>query len=371
MQRPLILIIDDMPENLMLLGNALENDFDLRIASSGALGLRLAGELRPQLILLDVMMPDMDGFEVCRQLKADPLLAGVPVIFVTALSEFEAESTGLELGAADYLTKPLNVAIARQRIHNLLEREQLRRQLEATALEAAARLASLKLQFLRNVSHELRTPLNGILGLAALGKRAADIDKAHLNFERIHGVGTQLLGLIESVLDFANAEAGALRLQPTPFDLNRVMADLVDEWGSRARDKGLAFAVEGLPCPAGNRHGDAARLVQVLGQLLSNALKFTEHGEIGLAVDASGDLVRFSIRDSGIGMSRADILAAFHPFEQVDGSLTRRFGGIGLALALVEHLVSLMGGRLQIDSTPGAGSHFAISVPLPACAAPP
>jgi diguanylate cyclase (GGDEF)-like protein/PAS domain S-box-containing protein len=130
-QKPRLLAIDDTPENLLVLGAALRDSYDLQLASSGAMGIAQALQAPPDLILLDIMMPEMDGFEVCRRLKASPQLKDIPVIFVTALNEAGSEVKGLELGAADYITKPVNVAIARCRIHNLLERENLRRQVEA------------------------------------------------------------------------------------------------------------------------------------------------------------------------------------------------------------------------------------------------
>jgi PleD family two-component response regulator len=128
---PRILAIDDTPANLMTLGAALGNEFDLRVATSGAVGIAQAEKEPPDLILLDIMMPEMDGFEVCRRLKLLPALKDIPVVFVTSMSELEAEARGLSMGAVDYITKPINVEIARQRIRNLLVREQLRRQVEA------------------------------------------------------------------------------------------------------------------------------------------------------------------------------------------------------------------------------------------------
>ncbi len=133
--KPRILAIDDVPANLWTLGQALSNEFALQVASSGERGLALAVQSPPDLILLDVMMPVMDGFEACRRFKAEPTLKDIPVVFVTALHDIDSEMTGLALGAADYITKPINVAIARQRIRNLLEREQLRRQVEAKCAE--------------------------------------------------------------------------------------------------------------------------------------------------------------------------------------------------------------------------------------------
>ena len=365
--KPPILIIDDTPGNLMLLGSALEDEFDLRIATSGEAGLRLAAEIRPALILLDIMMPGMDGFEVCRRLKADPLLAAIPVVFVTAMTEAEAETSGLALGAADYIAKPLNVDIARQRIRNLVERERLRKQVEAAALEAAERLATLKLNFLRNISHELRTPLNGILGMALLGQRVREPDKARAACVSIHAAGTQLLELIENVLDFADAEAGLLAITPAPFALSDMLDALAAEWRPRAAEKGLDFRAAGIGPQArwSACVGDARRIAQVLGQLLANAVKFTEAGHVMLGAERTGDSVRFTVTDTGIGMSDEALRAAFHPFEQADGGLTRRFGGIGLALALVRHLVERMGGALHVESVAGAGTRFALVLPLP------
>jgi diguanylate cyclase (GGDEF)-like protein/PAS domain S-box-containing protein len=133
--KPRILAIDDVPANLWTLGQALSNEFALQVASSGERGLALAAQSPPDLILLDVMMPVMDGFEACRRFKAEPTLKDIPVVFVTALHDIDSEMAGLALGAADYITKPINVAIARQRIRNLLEREQLRRQVESKCAE--------------------------------------------------------------------------------------------------------------------------------------------------------------------------------------------------------------------------------------------
>jgi len=129
--RSKILIIDDRPTNQMTLGVALSAEFEIQIATSGAMGLELAEQSPPDIILLDVMMPDMDGYETCRRIKMNPQLQMIPVVFVTAMAEIDAESTGLALGAADYITKPFNVEIARQRIHNLIERENLRKEVEA------------------------------------------------------------------------------------------------------------------------------------------------------------------------------------------------------------------------------------------------
>jgi sigma-B regulation protein RsbU (phosphoserine phosphatase) len=164
--RPLILVIDDTPANLQTLGASLEADFDLQIATSGAVGLALAEKVPPDLILLDVMMPGMDGYEVCRRLKADPHLRSIPVIFLTALSESESESAGLAMGAVDYITKPINVGVARIRIGNLVERDRLRREVEAQRdqlLRAANLLDQARLRELEIGGNIQRTLLQGLV----------------------------------------------------------------------------------------------------------------------------------------------------------------------------------------------------------------
>ena len=368
--KPMILIIDDTPGNLMLLGKSLEEEFDLRVATSGSAGLQLAAELSPELILLDVMMPDMDGFEVCRRLKANDLLKGIPVIFVTAMTEMEAEVSGLQVGAADYITKPINVGIARQRIRNLVERERLRQAAEQNALQVAATLTQLKRDFLLNISHELRTPLNVIIGLAMMGRRSNDLDKARQNFGHIHAAGNDLLGLVENVLAFADAEAGRTTLEPAPFPLGSLLGELGSNWARRAGEKGVRFTTQGIDTVQAECIGDARRVEIMVDQLLSNAVKFTDQGEVRLDVARDVHNVSFTVSDSGVGMSEAELLVAFRPFEQAHGGLTRRFGGIGLALALVKHLADLMGGSLHAESTPGRGTRFEMVLPLPLAAAP-
>lgn len=387
MTQPHILAIDDTPANLMTLGAALADEFDLQFAVSGSEGLELAAASPPDLILLDVMMPAMDGFEVCRRLKADERLKGVPVMFLTALGETEAESAGLALGAADYLTKPFNVAIARQRIRNLLDRERLRKEIEAErnlleqrvvertaeleaiagararALEAAEKLSALKTQFMNNVSHELRTPLNKIIGMAQLAMMTDDLGKAKGQVRRVLDAGKELLAMVESVLDLSAVQAGTLQVRRERFDLMPIVGRASEKWRVLAAEKGLSFtAVTPTPLTPWVV-GDSMRLEQVLDALLSNAVKFTERGSVTLMIAGSDDGCVFTVTDSGIGMRQEDLDACFKPFEQADGSSTRRFGGLGLGLALARYLTESMGGTLKGESSPGAGAKFSVTLP--------
>ena len=214
-RRPKILIIDDIPDNLMTLGAALACEFDLQIVTSGTEGLALAAESPPDLILLDVMMPDMDGHETCRRLKADSRLGTIPVIFITALAESDAEYAGLELGAVDYLTKPVNVKIARQRIHNLLERERLRREVEVYRdhLEELVQIRTRALTLAQTHATELESiayydPLTGIPNRRLLIDRLSQAIAHAQRSERTLAVGYFDLDGFKPINDQLGHDAG-------------------------------------------------------------------------------------------------------------------------------------------------------------------
>ena len=379
--KPKILAIDDTPANLMTLGAALGDDFDLQIATSGAAGLVLAAEMVPDLILLDVMMPEMDGYETCRRLKAEPQLRKIPVIFITALGDSNAESAGLTLGAADYITKPINVRIARQRIGNLIERESLRKEVEARrdhleqlvqartlslsiAKEAAEAASQAKTVFLRNISHELRTPMSAIMGMNELALLRATDPKQVDQLGKLKLASKQLLALISDLVDISALESNQLSLEQDKFTLAGVFERLSGLFAAEARDKGLAWGFETTPGLAGLALlGDAPRLEQVLLNLIENAIKFTATGSVSVAALVAEEsvldvLLRFEVRDTGIGIEPADQRRIFNLFEQADGSPTRPYGGTGLGLALCRQLAGLMGGAIGVDSQPGAGSLF-------------
>ncbi|MDD5296784.1 MAG: response regulator [Rhodocyclaceae bacterium] len=228
----------------------------------------------------------------------------------------------------------------------------------------ALELAQVKSDFLANMSHEIRTPLNAVLGLAQAGLREDMGRKSGATFARILEAGQLLLGVINDILDFSKIEAGKLSVEQVPVDLPLVVDQAADMMAERARDKGLQFSVEKAPdLPAGFL-GDALRVSQVLINLLSNAIKFTEKGEIRLTAAREGAQLRFTILDTGIGIGQEHIERLFDAFEQQDTTTTRRYGGTGLGLAISLRLAHLMGGDITVDSTPGQGSRFTLSLPL-------
>jgi len=379
--KSIILAIDDTPENLLTLGASLGADYDLQIATSGAVGLALAAEMPPDLILLDVMMPEMDGYETCRRLKLEPRLRSIPVIFVTALSDSAAENVGLALGAADYITKPINLGIARQRIGNLLEREQLRKEVEAQrdhleqlvaartlalsiAKEAAEKADRAKSVFLDNISHEQRTPMTIIMGMTDLALlRATDSEQAEI-LGLVKQSSVQLLALINNVIDVTCLETGRLTIERSEFRLVGVLDKLTGLLGQDAASKGLELRIEAEPALANlPLQGDALRIEQILLNMIDNAIKFTARGRIDVSACLTEEgpldvLLRFEVRDTGIGIAPRDQQRIFNLFEQTDGSSTRDYGGTGLGLALCKQLIELMGGTTGVESQLGSGSVF-------------
>ncbi len=276
----------------------------------------------------------------------------------------------------------------RWRIHHL-ERDQVRlqalvdvrtehlnramRELEQARANAEAANRA-KSDFLANVSHEIRTPMNAILGFAGLGSHLSLPPQPLDYFRKISRAGQNLLGIINDVLDFSKIESGKLELESVPFDVNDILSQIADLFAWRAAEKGLELVVAAAPDVPTHLLGDPLRLNQVLTNLVSNALKFTAQGFVQLHVELDQEamrqaadgrhFLRFSVKDSGVGLSRETQSRLFQAFEQADASTTRVYGGTGLGLAISQQLVGKMGSQIVVDSAPGEGSLFSFTVGL-------
>ncbi len=229
------------------------------------------------------------------------------------------------------------------------------------ALLAAENLARARSEFLANMSHEIRTPMNGVLGFASIGQRHhADPLKARHAFEKILASGHQLLGVVNEILDFSKIDAGKLQLEAGEVAIPALLDDVVQLVAERARAKGLTLQVIKAPNLPPACIGDPLRLQQVLLNLLTNAVKFTETGGVTLEAGRDGGQLSFRVSDTGIGMTAEQQSTIFDPFSQADGSTTRRFGGTGLGLAICKRLLELMQGQVLVQSTPGGGSVFEV-----------
>jgi two-component system sensor histidine kinase/response regulator len=377
--RPTILVVDDTPQNLALMRDLLETDYTVKLAPSGERALKISKNQPPDMVLLDIMMPEMDGYEVCRQLKADPLTADIPVIFFTAKTETQDEQMGFALGAADYITKPISppIVLARVRAHLLFKqaRDALERrnredkQRFDSALAQQVELNTLKSTFVAMTSHEFRTPLTSILVSQSLLRNYCDrlpVDERNGLLDSIEASVKRMVLMLDQVLTIGRADAQLLSFSPKPFNLLTLCHQLRDEANATQTISGneltarvsLEAALEDQDILA-----DEKLLRHILGNLLSNAIKYSPEGKEAVfsAYRAGNDLC-FEVRDQGIGIPAADLPRLFGDFHRA--SNVGNIPGTGLGLAIVKRAVESHGGRISVASEPGQGTRFTVTIPL-------
>ncbi|PXW86432.1 Hpt domain-containing protein [Nitrosomonas sp. Nm84] len=358
-----ILVVDDMATNRMLVRAALNHsEYNILEAKDGEEALQLLSVHPVDVVLLDVNMPGMNGFEVCKRIRQIEQMKLLPVIMLTSEEDTDSVVHGINSGATDYLTKPFQPSELMARLAAAAERSRLSAEL-MIARRAAESANQSKSAFLATMSHEIRTPMNVIIGLSHLCLQTK-LDNTQSNYlEKINHAAKSLLDIINDVLDFSRIEAGKLELSKEDFDVRVCLARVDSLVGYLARDKGLSFKIDianEVPCFL---YGDAVRLGQILINLAGNAVKFTEQGSVAIQVIASvlkpGSVeLQFSICDTGIGLNPEQIERLFKSYNQAENSIHRKYGGSGLGLAISRQLVELMQGRIWIESELGHGSVF-------------
>ncbi len=357
-----VLVVDDTTANRQLIGSWLRYaGFEVAEAATGGEALDLLGAIRPNLVVLDVNLPDVNGKEICRRIKADPVLRYVPVLQMSATSTLsEDRIEGLEGGADAYVTMPVPAGEFLAVTRALLRMRRAEEEREAARAEAEAANRA-KSDFISRMSHEFRTPLNAILGFAQLLEMDELPPEQSESVAHILRAGRHLLDLVNEVLDISRIEAGRMDLSLEPVEVGPLVAEVLALLGPAAAQRGVVLRPPESRQPGWVR-ADRQRLLQVLLNLVSNAVKYNRaDGWVSVSWSTGGERTRIEVSDSGIGIRPEAVARLFRPFERLD-PLTG-VEGTGLGLALSRRLAEAMGGKLDAVSAPGQGSRFWVELP--------
>lgn len=362
-----ILIVDDTPNNLRLLSMILTNNgYEVRKATNGRMALSSIKASPPDLILLDIKMPEMDGYETCKNLKEDPFTESIPVIFISALDDVSDKVKAFSLGGIDYITKPFQQEEVLARIQNQLRIKFLNRRLEERNQELKELNSKLEYSnqqlsdFTHMVSHDLQQPLQSIIGFSNLillqHKDTINVSVAQY-LKRINQAGDRMQMFIKDLLSLANLGEGEQAIYE--IDCNDILDHVIDNLQGEIQRKKATIQYDDLPVIMGNN----AQILQLFQNLISNALKYS-HPErspvIQITVNINSDACMFKIQDNGIGISSEFIHRIFEPFQKAHQG---EYEGNGIGLATCKKIISLHNGSISVSSKIGMGTIFSITLP--------
>lgn len=377
LQNKKVLIVDDQSDNLKVLYNTLKSaGYEISLAKTGQQALNHVFEHQPDLILLDITLPDINGLEICQKLKANEATQQIPIVFISASIDSSDVINGFEAGCVDYIRKPFVESEVIVRVRNHLTLKCLHEDLEHRVAERTAELArakylaelanQAKTQFLSRMSHEFKTPLNAIMGFSQLQESQildGETDKLLAGRELIEDAGKHLLSLVDNVLDVANMENRQLKLVLEPVDLNHTIEDAIDMVRELAETAGVSINYNAINLTV---NANSERLKQVFTNLLTNAIKFNSaQGLVNIeAKKVEAHQVEISIMDTGIGISSEDKERIFMPFTRLDYAEKNEIPGVGIGLAQSKYLVEEMKGSIHFESQPEQGCIFYVRLPL-------
>jgi two-component system, sensor histidine kinase and response regulator len=362
-----ILAVDDDRINLRIIGGILRNEgYELAEAASGEQALEVYKTFQPNLVLLDVMMPGIDGFATCRTLKKTYGDKCAPVIFVTAKSEADDVVMGFDAGGVDYLTKPFRPKEVVARIRTHLSNQQLVEQ-QKDLVAQLSKANAAKDRFLGMCAHDLRNPLSSIRGLAELmDENAIGIltPEQREIVQTIHGASQSMLQLVNELLDVATIEAGHLKLEKTPTNIVEIVERSVHLSNIEAAKKNTKIELVKLPTDP-IVEVDSNKIRQVVDNLINNAVKYSPRGSIiTVLIHSNGTVAGFAVRDSGPGIPESERHKLFKDYGRLSTQPTGGEKSTGLGLAICRKIVEAHDGTIGVDNIPGRGAEFIVSLPL-------
>lgn len=354
-----ILIIDDVELNIEIAGKMLQKDsYGIHVAHSGKEALRILEEHKPDLILVDIMMPEMDGFTLVERIKANPKSSDIPVIFLTARNDSESLSRAFDLGAVDYITKPFRSNELRMRVRNHIELMSVRRRLQ----EANA----AKDKFFSIIAHDLRSPFTALVGMSsylAEGIEDLDMKTAKEFLEAIYKSSKNAFSLLENLLEWSRIQTGGVGIDPEELNLDRLLKDNLSLFESSIVRKELK--VENHFLGSETAWADENTINSVIRNLISNAIKFTPRGgNISFFSEKSDTELKVGIRDSGIGMSAEKQKEIFRVDVRSSTPGTENESGTGLGMVLCREFIEKNGGQIRIESEINQGTLIEFTLPL-------
>ncbi|GJM61012.1 hybrid sensor histidine kinase/response regulator [Persicobacter diffluens] len=353
-----ILIVDDIPKNIQVAANILKQEnYNITFAKSGPQALEKIEKIEFDLILLDVMMPEMDGFEVCRRIKEDPKNQGIPVIFLTAKTESESIVKGFEVGGIDYVTKPFNGIELLARVRNHINLRNTQKELEK-ANATKDRMFSI-------IGHDLRGPIGNIKSIFSL---LTDNQKSFepKQFKTFLDLGREsaesTFSLLENLLNWARSQRNQIQFNPRKVDVYRLTLEMINLVSLQASHKDIELVNEVEPHAI--VYADDEMIKTIIRNLLSNAIKFTDDGgKIMISGQSEGEYFHMAVRDTGQGMTE-DVVQQLVEEDGYTTSGTAGEKGSGLGLYLFKKFVKMHGGSFDIQSVPDQGSIFSFKIPL-------
>jgi two-component system sensor histidine kinase/response regulator len=374
--KPLILVVDDQPNNLKVISSILKNEYSLSLANNGNMALSILEKIRPDLILLDIMMPDMDGYETCKKIKDNPHFAQIPIIFLTAKNDIEDMVKGFNIGAVDYIIKPFNLKELRVRIENHLslylakkkieEQKQeleLKNKLLIESEEALRKTNAEKDKFFSIIAHDLKSPFSGLLGLLSmLNDKDSGIEEEERDFivEELFKSSKSVYNLIENLLEWSRIQRHDIKMNPQFTNINFIIDELYSLLKSNLDQKGITFNsnIGGLSITA-----DTMMLNTLFRNLISNAIKFSNSGDsISVNYQKNEGMHQFCVEDTGIGMSEEIKNKLFRIDTKVTKTGTNNESGTGLGLILCKEFAEMHNGNIWVESEPGKGSKFYFTI---------